>query len=231
MEAFRYIDIFATKGIEYIFVIGFLLLFIPFWRLLNRPARAISEAAERILPAIREWFRIPGEAYYHQGHSWAIPEANNVVMVGMDDFAQKLVGKISAIQVPKRGASLIQGDKAWTMAVDSKSIDMLSPVNGVVVDINEELLNSPQQINEDPYGKGWLMKIRTPNVSANLKNLLSGELAKKWMEQVQENLLNRITDEELGLVYQDGGMPVAGMAKSIDPQRWDEIAREFFLIS
>jgi len=228
METFRYIDIFATKGIEYIFVIGFLLLFIPFWRLLNRPIR---EVEERVIPVIREWFHLPDALYYHQGHSWAKPEGDNVVKVGMDDFAQKLVGKISAIKVPKIGSTLIQGDKAWTVAVDSKSIAMLSPVDGEIIDINEALLTSPQAINEDPYGNGWLMKVRIPQVSANLKNLLSGELAKKWMEQVQDNLLNRITDEKLGLVYQDGGIPVDGMAKSIDRERWDEIVKEFFLIS
>jgi len=228
MEAFRYIDIFATKGIEYIFVIGFLLLFIPFWRLLNRP---ILEVAARVIPAIKEWFHLPDQVYYHQGHTWVMPEGNNVARVGIDDFAQKLVGKISAIKVPKLGSTLIQGDKAWTLDVDSKAIDMLSPVDGEVLDINEELLNSPQNINEDPYGKGWLMKVRIPHVSANLKSLLSGELAKRWMEQVQDNLLNRITDENLGPVYQDGGIPIAGMARSIDRERWDEIAREFFLIS
>ena len=151
MEGFSYVDIFATKHIEYLLVIGFLLLFIPFWRLLNRPAKAVFEAAERIVPAISEWFRLPEEMYYHLGHSWAVPEGGNVVKVGVDDFAQKLVGKINTIQMPTLGSTIQQGDKGWTLKVDSKSIDMLSPVDGKVVAINEELIRSPENINKDPY--------------------------------------------------------------------------------
>ena len=77
MEGFTYVDIFATKGIEYLLVISVLLLFIPFWRMVSRPAAAIYEAAEGIIPAISSWFHLPEEKiYYHQGHSWAMPEGD-----------------------------------------------------------------------------------------------------------------------------------------------------------
>ena len=82
MEGFRYVDIFATKHFEYLLVIGFLILFILFWRMLNRPARAIFEAAEKAIPAAGEWFRLPEELFYHLGHSWAVSEGNAVVKVG-----------------------------------------------------------------------------------------------------------------------------------------------------
>jgi len=230
MGGFTYVDIFATKGIEYLLVIGFLLVFIPFWRVLSRPAKAVFKAAERIIPAITEWFRLPEGIYYHQGHAWALPEDSNVVKVGMDDFAQKLVGKIDTINMPTVGSTVTQGDKAWTLKVDSKSIDMLSPVDGEIMAINEELLNSPETISKDPYGESWLMKVKVPKVSANLKNLLSGKLAKRWMDEVRENLFSRM-NYNLGAVYQDGGLPVDGMAKNLDREKWDEVVKEFFLIS
>ena len=169
------------------------------------------------------------KVYYHQGHSWAIPESSNVVRVGIDDFAQKLVGKIDAIKCPQVGSEVTQGEKAWTLLVNSKSIDMLSPVDGKIVDINESLLNSPESIRKDPYGQSWLMKVQAPKLSANLKNLLSGGTARKWMEEVSENLLSR-TDYNLGPVSQDGGALVDGIAKNLDRERWDEIVREFFLV-
>ncbi len=229
MEGFTFVDIFATKHIEYLLVIGFLLLFIPFWRLLNRPARAVFEAAERIVPAISEWFRLPEEMYYHLGHSWAVPEGGNVVKVGVDDFAQKLVGKINAIQMPNLGSTIHQGDKGWTLEVDSKALDMLSPVDGKVVAINEELVNSPENINKDPYNS-WLMKVEAPRFSVDKKQLLSGTMAKKWMEGVRENLLSRM-NYNLGLVYQDGGLLVDGMARNLDREKWDDIVKDYFLIS
>jgi glycine cleavage system H protein len=229
MEGFSYVDIFATKGIEYLLVIGFLLLFTFFWRFLSRPAKRVFEAAEKFIPVVNEWFRLPEEIYYHLGHSWAAPEGKNLVKVGVDDFAQKLVGKINAIQLPGIGSTVNQGDKGWALEVDSKTIDMLSPVDGKVIAINEKILNSPENINKYPY-VSWLMKVESPRFSANKKQLLSGALATKWMEEVRENLLSRMS-YNLGLVYQDGGLLVDGMARSIDKDKWDEIARDFFLVS
>jgi glycine cleavage system H protein len=231
MEGFTYVDIFATKGIEYLLVISVLLLFIPFWRMVSRPAGAIYGVVEGIIPAISEWFNLPEEKiYYHQGHSWAMPESGDMVTVGMDDFAQKLVGKIDAIKLPQVGSQVAQGEKAWSLLVGSKSIDMLSPVDGKIMDINEKLLNSPESISKDPYGQSWLMKVQAPKISANLKNLLSGGLARKWMEGVRENLFARM-NYNLGAVSQDGGVPVDGIARNLDRERWDEIVKEFFLIS
>ena len=231
MEGFTYVDIFATKGIEYLLVISGLLFFTFFWRFLSRPAVAVYREAENVVTAISDWFHLPVEGiYFHQGHSWAAPEDGEILRVGMDDFAQKLVGKIDAIKFPKVGSQVAQGEKAWSLLVGSKSIDMLSPVDGKILEINEGLLNSPESINKDPYGQSWLMKVQAPRISANLKNLLSGRLAKKWMEGVRENLLTRM-NYNLGAVYQDGGVPVDGIARHLDRERWDEIVREFLLVS
>jgi glycine cleavage system H protein len=230
MDGFTYVDIFATKGIEYIAVISVLLLFIVFWRMVSRPVGATYESFEGIVPAIGEWFHLPlDKVYYHQGHSWAKPEGDDVVKVGIDDFAQKLVGKIDLIKVPQVGSQVTQGEKAWSLQVGPKTIDMLSPVDGKILEINEDLLRSPEGIGKDPYGQSWLMKVQAPKISSNLKNLLTGGLAGKWMEGVRENLLTRM-DYNLGAVSQDGGVPVEGIARNLDRERWDEIAKEFFLI-
>lgn len=230
MDNFSYVDPYAAKGLEYLLAIVFLLTLIPFWRLLSRPARAVSGAVRSIVPAIAEWFHLPEGFYYHQGHSWAMPEGNNVVKVGIDDFAQKLVGKINTVNLPKVGADVAQGERAWELVVDSKSIDMLSPVNGKVLAVNEKVIQSPESLSTDPYGDAWLLKVQVPKGSSNLKNLLTGKIAQRWMEEVRENLLGRM-NYNLGAVYQDGGLPVDGMAKNLDQDNWDELAREFFLVS
>lgn len=229
MESFRYVDIFATKHIEYLLIIGFLILFIPFWKFLNRPARVAFTVREKISSSLSEWFRIPEELYYHLGHSWVYPEGKNLVKVGIDDFAQKLLGKIDEIKLPSPGSIINQGDKGWIFKIDSKLIDMLSPVDGKVIAVNEEVLNAPKKLNEDPYNN-WLIKVETPKFLINKRNLLQGSLAKKWMEEVWENLLSRM-NYNLGMVYQDGGMIVDGMAKSLYKEKWDEIIRDFFMTS
>jgi len=230
MGDFSYVDIFATKGIEYLFVLGFLLVLILFWRLLNPPQQvAVAAGAATPYPArLSEWFRLAGERYYHPGHSWVMPEGKNVVKVGVDDFAQKLVGTPNAISLPRPGDRLEQGDKGWQLRVDSKSVAMLSPVHGEVLAVNEEILKSPELINQDPYGDGWLMKVSAPRLKANLRNLLSGKLARAWMHETEKALREKMTGG-LGLALQDGGVPVAGIAKNLSPDSWDEIAGEFLL--
>jgi glycine cleavage system H protein len=231
VDGFTYVDIFATKGIEYLLVISGLLFFTFFWRFLRRPAVAVYREFANFVPTISDWFHLPQEGmYFHQGHSWAMPEGDNVVKVGIDDFAQKLVGKIDAIKFPQVGSQVAQGEKAWSLQVGSKSIDMLSPVDGKILDINENLLSSPEGIGKDPYGQSWLMKVQAPRISANLKNLLTGGLARKWMDGVRENLLAKM-NYNLGAVSQDGGVPVDGIARNIDREKWDEIVKEFFLVS
>ena len=202
-----------------------------FLRKMRRDGAAVQKAAKGSVPTISGWFNLPeGKIYYHRGHSWVIPESSNIVRVGIDDFAQKLVGRIDAVKFPKVGSRVVQGEKAWSLNVGAKSIDMLSPVDGNILEVNENLISSPESIGKDPYGQSWLLKVQVPKVSTNLKNLLSGGLARKWMEGIKENLFTRM-NYNLGAVSQDGGVPVYGIARSLDPEKWDEIVKEYFLVS
>ncbi|UCE17802.1 MAG: glycine cleavage system protein H [Gemmatimonadota bacterium] len=219
-----------TLGIEYLIAVVFIVGFVLYWRFLTGPEQMrVREVIRRIRDVVGG-FVLPDHVFYHQGHAWARIDDKNVATIGLDDFAQKLVGKIDAVHMPGVGSPLRQGEKGWSLEVNSRPIDMLSPVDGEILSVNEELINSPETVNTDPYGKGWLMKVRAPRISANVKSLLSGDLAKRWIEEARENLLSR-GNYELGLMYQDGGLPVDGMARNLDPERWDTIAKEFFLIT
>ncbi len=225
-----YFDVYTIKATEYLIAIGFLLAFTIFWRFITAKepiSVSVAKVARKIVPLV-EGFLVPEPLYFHQGHSWVRVEDKEVVSVGMDDFAQKLVGKINSVNIPPIGSTVMQGGKGWSLRADSKSIDMLSPVDGEVLSVNQEVIDSPEKISSDPYDRGWLIKVKAPRLSANLKNLLSGNLAKKWIEGAMNTLRMR-TDFDLGLLYEDGGLPVNGIAKSLDPEKWDEIAREFFL--
>lgn len=228
MEGFRYVDIFATKGIEYILVISFLLALIVYWRYLNKPIKIRAKVPLKPVSAFSKWFNLSKNLYYHPGHSWVMPEDKDIVKVGIDDFAQKLIGKPDSFSLPKIGSQVEQGDIGWKIHLDSKSVDVLSPVNGEVIAVNEKILNSPELIEEDPYGKGWLLKIKVPKINSNLKNLLSGKLAVAWMENTVHTLHERMSGD-LGILMQDGGLPVSGFAKELAPDNWEEIAAEFLL--
>ncbi|MBW2147628.1 MAG: glycine cleavage system protein H [Deltaproteobacteria bacterium] len=226
-----------TKGIEYLVAIGFMILFIFFWQFLNAkeapervPARAgVAETAKAIKEMVGG-FLVPDGLHFHPGHAWVKAENSNMAYVGMSDFAQKLVGKIDEVHLPEVGSEIRLGETLLSMKIDSKSIDMLSPVDGKVVSINQEVKRSPEIINSDPYGRGWLIEVQAPKMSAKLKSLLKGGLAVKWMEEVGNKLFLQM-NRDLGVVYQDGGLPVEGMARTLDKNRWDEIVKEFFLFS
>ena len=224
-------SMYSTKGLEYLIAVVFLFLFIPFWRFVNGAGAAepaVAWEAPRWVGQLADWFRVPAHVYFHPGHAWATVGDGDLVTVGMDDFARKLVGPVSSIALREVGARVAQGEKAWTLVSDGKSVDMLSPVDGTVVAVNEEVARSPERLGGDPYGEGWLMRVRAPRLAPNMKQLLSGALARRFIEDACDRL-QALTTPDLGRVYQDGGLPVDGMARALRPGDWDRMVRAFFL--
>lgn len=227
MNANQYVDIFATKGIEYLLVIGFLLTLVIFWRRLNRPTEPPGHASAPVPAESLPWFRIADGVFFHQGHSWAAPAGDDALRVGIDDFAQKLIGPVDALEAPPVGTTIDQGEVGWRLRIGSKSVPLLSPVNGTVMAVNEEVAACPHLINQDPYGKGWLLLIRVSKQRSALSNLLTGRLAAFWMDEAIEALRRRM-QRNLGPLLQDGGLPVSGFARELSPEHWEQIAAEFF---
>jgi glycine cleavage system H lipoate-binding protein len=222
-------DPFATKGAEYLLVIVFLACLVVFWRMLNVSAAPARPSPGRATPG--GWFRLAGDRLYHPGHSWVQREQDGTVRVGWNDFAAKLVGNVSRFSLPAPGTPVGQGEAAWRMtAEDGKSVEMLSPVDGTVVEVNSALASSPDVAERDPYGEGWLLKVRPSRLAANKIHLLSGAAARRWMDETLAALVGE-GDPVLGVLSQDGGVPVAGMACAIDPGNWDALARAFLLTS
>ena len=232
MEGFSFVDIYATKGIEYliaaVFFFGFLAL--QAYILTSAPGRGKTRGLHAGLPAL---FRVPEGYDFHQGHTWmkadhTSPNRERLVKVGLDDFAQKLIGKVEAIDLPAVGSRLAQGEKGWSLMVDSVAIPMLSPVDGEVVAVNQEVLRSPGILSRDPYGAGWLLEVNSDRIAADSRNLLSGKVARAWMETSLENL-HPTRHEGLGPVLQDGGIPLEGIAQVLGGDQWAELAKAHLL--
>jgi glycine cleavage system H lipoate-binding protein len=224
------LTLYSAKMLEYGIAVLFLLLFIPFWRYVQGPATAPAPARSRV-PAVRaaEWFLAPADRLFHRGHAWLKGGDDGVVTVGLDDFAAKLVGPVSQLSLPAVGAAVGQGEHAWRLtAADGRSVEMLSPVDGTVVAVNPALAASPDLADRDPYGDGWLMKVRPSRLRANRINLMAGAAVHRWMEDAAAGLRGHVAPG-LGALAQDGGMPVSGMAMAIDPDGWDRLAATLLL--
>lgn len=191
--------------------------------------RAVAqERAPRVVPALVAGFEVPENVRYHSGHTWALSESQDLVRVGMDDFASKLVGKVENIALPQRGRWVRQGQKIWTIFRDGKSVDMISPIEGTVIDVNEAAGNNPELTRKDPYGEGWLLKVQAPDAKINFRNLLGGELARLWTEASAMRLHNRIPGLATALA-QDGGVAVDDLTAHLPDEDWAAVTREFFL--
>jgi len=173
-------------------------------------------------------FKLPAGLSYHSGHAWAARESRNIVRVGLDDLAVRLVGKIDQLDLPARGRWLRQGEKGWTLARGEHRFEMLSPIEGEVVDVNGEVLKDPSIIHKDPYGVGWLVAVNSPAVDSNLKNLLRGRLAQRWMEESVSRLHTQLSPSS-GAHLQDGGRAISDLLSVLPEERWDQVARELFL--
>ncbi len=186
------------------------------------------EAASRLVPAMVAGFEVPENVRYHAGHTWALSESREMVRVGMDDFASKLIGKIENIALPQRGRWVRQGQKIWTIFRDGKSVDMVSPIEGTITDVNEAVAKNPELARKDPYGEGWLVTVQAPDSKINFRNLLGGTLARLWTESAALQLRNKMP-MLAGALAQDGGVAVDDLTAHMPGEDWATITKEFFL--
>jgi len=183
----------------------------------------------RLQPALVGGFAVPDNRRYHPGHTWALSESPNLVRVGMDDFASKLTGRVESISLPQRGQWIRQGQKMCTIHRDGAAVDMVSPIEGTVSDINQALVQDPKLALSDPYGEGWLVTVQAPDPKTSFRNLLGGALARWWTEESASRLQRRMPLAFAGVLAQDGGVAVNDLSTAIPDQEWLPLAKEFFL--
>ena len=116
--------------------------------------------------------------YYTKEHEWAKP-SDDVVIIGVSDYAQAQLHEIVYVELPKKDAEVSQGEAIGAVESVKAVTDFYSPVTGKIVEVNEALLNSPEKINADAYGEGWLAKVKTSNWDANVAKLMDAEKYKQ----------------------------------------------------
>lgn len=183
----------------------------------------------RLVPAVVAGFEVPDHLRYHPGHTWAVAESPDRVRVGVDDFAAKLAGNVTRIDIPERGQWIRQGQKIISMHRDGRELELVSPIEGTVVDINEEALKNPAVAKSDPYGEGWLIAVNAPDAKTNFRNLLGGSTARKWMDDAAARLRAYVATPA-GALAQDGGMAFDDLLQTLPKSDWDKIEKELFLI-
>jgi len=173
-------------------------------------------------------FEVPQSYCFHPGHTWVMDEGHQNARVGIDAFAGSLFGKIDAIELASLNRWVRQGQKLCTVKRDGQSIELLSPVEGVPVSVNHQVLKDPNLIVEDPYNNGWLCVIKAPELAINTKNLLQGNLVAVWMQNSIARLGAKLQQLTPALA-QDGGLPIKGVFFQVEASVQQQLAKEFFL--
>ena len=128
---------------------------------------------------------IPSELRYTKEHEW-IRADGDIGTIGITDYAQDQLGDIVYLDLPAVGATLAQKDKLGEIESVKAVSDLYAPVSGEVLEVNQEAVDEPEAVNDEPYGKGWLIKLRLSDASeldAMLTNEAYDELIVREMEE------------------------------------------------
>jgi glycine cleavage system H protein len=234
MDGFSYNNIFETKGIEYLIIIAFLLMIIPFWIALNRR----SEISLRIRKAIgvlsANILRIPQGLFYSKNHTWTHLEKSGIAEVGLDDFLMHITGEVKFSNLKSPGNFINKGELLADIDQNGKVLQIYSPISGRIVNTNTNLYETPGVINEDPYGKGWIYKIRPSEWIAETDSCYIANEAVDWskmelnrFKDFMAESMKKYTPETSNVILQDGGelrdRPLSEMPEEV----WRDFQKSF----
>jgi glycine cleavage system H protein len=124
---------------------------------------------------------VPGDLKYTKSHEWVREEEDGSVLVGITDHAQSALGDLVFVEPPEAGSEVAAGDACAVVESVKAASDVYSPVTGEVTEANDALSDSPELVNQDPYGDGWIMRIQLSNPS-ELDELLDAESYEATLE-------------------------------------------------
>jgi glycine cleavage system H protein len=237
MDGFTYSDIFATKGLEYLIIIAFLAMLIPFALILNKQVkmtRKLQNAVGNLTAAI---LKVPQGLFFSRNHTWMFMERNGVAKVGLDDLLLHLTGEVEIYSLRTPGEMIHKGDLMTEVKQDGKLLKIFSPVSGKVTDTNTALTRQPALLNDDPYGRGWIYKIKPSNWIADAKSCYIAEEATTWsateLARFRDFMARTMKDQSQDasmVILQDGGELMDHTLSAVPADIWKEFQHEFLTL-
>jgi glycine cleavage system H protein len=198
-------------------------------------ARAGAHAATRLSrhePA-QISYRAPRGVFFTPGHTWIYLEESGTARVGINDLAQSIVGRITSAGARAAGDHVLKGDPILELRHGHRTVTFRAPIDGVIDEINTDLLQRHDYRGLEPFSAAWLYRIRPKDPSNALRDLMLGDAAKKWLGREVQRLkviLSMIapSDPVLGATLQDGGLPAWGLIDHLSEQEWQHVRETFF---
>jgi len=218
-------DIFATKGIEYLLIISFFLLFVPFYAYLREIEGPLFSLAH---------VRLPRGVFFDKTHTWVYLNKTGQVQVGIDDFLAALTGPVELTLHKVSGESIERGDHLATLQGDGKKLRIYAPVSGTIRSINKRALKTFSKRTSNEFTQNWLFDMVPKRWDLEKAKLILGERAKTWIQEEQSRLRDVLAFAErkydLALqpvLLQEGGEIQDHVLESLSPEIWEEFQSEF----
>jgi glycine cleavage system H lipoate-binding protein len=148
--------------------------------------------------------------------------------VGIDEFAAALAGKIEAVELPKPGTWVRQGQKIVAITRHGEQTELVSPVEGEITAVNPDVISDPTVLRHDPYGKGWLFTVNVPDEENTVRNLVPISMVRSWMRDAVSRLY-ALQPALAGAAAADGGRPIEDLLSAVPEISWTSVTRQFFL--
>ena len=192
--------------------------------------RAGKRDSDRLDGAEVRGYRLPA-LFYHPRHAWARIEDGPTVRIGLDDFGQRLLGRIYSVALPPQGARLRRGDTGLRATHQEGEANIVSPVSGIVRGVNTLLPQCPSLLNRDPYGGGWALLLEPSDLEECLKGLLYGTSAAAWLRDEVDTLEARVAACEPGAdersrIVESFFSPYTPAVRSCERRAWFETESE-----
>lgn len=232
MEGFSYTDIFETKGIEYLIIIGFLFLIIPFWYFLTRPAasEAVVKKAAGVLSVSS--LKIPMGIFFSRNHTWAYLESSGMAKTGLDDFLIRVAGPVRVNFLKKEGETVRKGQPVAELVHDGKTLKVLSPLSGSIGEVNPML--NETLADGDLIETSWFYRIKPSDWKGETSRFyLAGEAADWFRGEIErfKELMSEYRTEYIPgnafPVMQDGGELKDTGLKDLPEQAWHTFEKSF----
>ncbi|MFZ4520423.1 MAG: glycine cleavage system protein H [Bacteroidales bacterium] len=237
MDGFSYSDIFATKGIEYLIIIAFLAILIPFTMILNRQVKITRQVQQSLGNLTSKIIRIPQGLFFSRNHTWIFMEKSGTARVGLDDLLLHITGEVTLTSLRSPGEVICKGDLLTEIDQQGKTLQVLSPVSGTIVTANEMLTHNPALLNEDPYGNGWVYKIKPTNWISEVKSCYLAEEATIWsaselvrFKDFLASTMQNHSPEASMVILQDGGELCDHTLSALPGEIWKEFQQDFLCL-
>lgn len=171
-------------------------------------------------------FDMPSDYYFHNGHTWARIESGGQVRIGVDDFALKVLGEADAFDLPLMGKTLEVGKAGWGLKRKNNEADVLSPINGVITEVNAKVRENPKLANKGPYSDGWLFVVHTSDIKGAAKNLMADSDSVDWMDN-EVHTLEKMIEDVAGPLAADGGYLTEDIFGNIPDLGWKNLTNTF----